>query len=68
MKVKLKNVGRKKITKEIEVKNIYAAEKECRKYLMSRTIELVPAQEDSMLFDVIVGGFRKVGEVEVLSL
>jgi hypothetical protein len=68
MKVKLKDIGRGKVNKEIEVKNIYEAEKECKKYLASSIVELMPVGDDNMLFAVIVGGLRHVGEVEVLSL
>jgi len=70
MIAKLINVGRGKVCKEIkELKSLSEVLEEVRKHLMSSEVELVENKKESSVlhtvYDVIVGGFRMVGKVEV---
>lgn len=69
MKIKLIDVGREKVCKEIEgIKDMSGALDYVRGYLLSREVELIENEKRSsvlcVVYDMIVGGFRKVGEVE----
>ena len=68
MTVKLIQVGRGKVSKTVEVKNEDALLEEVMRHLMSKQVELVQTTTGgSPLYDVVVGGFRKVGEVKILT-
>jgi hypothetical protein len=72
MKVKLINVGRAKVNREFEMnaKNLDAAADrilgEVSKHLMSNEVDLEVHKDDPNKATVIVGGFRPVGEIEVI--
>lgn len=65
MKAELINVGRNKVNKTIEVKNIKGIFKELDQHLRSKDVELIEADEDSTTYNVEVGGFRFVGKVKI---
>jgi hypothetical protein len=68
MKIRLVNVGRGKRSYTTEVDNLDGALREARKHLLSSEVELVEQEEGSPKFDIVVGGFRKVGELWVMDL
>lgn len=65
MKVQLKNIGRGKFNGIVDVEKSSDILKEVSKHLMSSCIELEWVTENKA--NVIVGGFRAVGEVEILD-
>lgn len=76
-KIILKNVGRGKVSKEIEVgitKNLEEvgnmAYREVRRHLMSSEVELIEDEnqdiEGTLKMTVLVGGYRPVGEVHIV--
>jgi ethanolamine utilization microcompartment shell protein EutS len=71
VKVKLINIGRNKINKEIVVKQPPGALAQAAilravsKELKSKTIEI--GWKDAFSGDVIVGGWRPVGQIEIVS-
>ena len=67
MKIQLLNVGRQKVNKIIEVQSMEEAYQEVDYYLKSSSLELHPVENDESLWDVVVGGFRTVGQLKVLK-
>jgi len=67
MRAKLINLGRQNFCGEVEFKTIEGLLREIKKHLMSRVVELCPAEEGSKKASIIVGGWRRVGEVELLD-
>ena len=66
MTAKLIEVGRGKVTKTVEVKNKAGLLQEVRRHLMSSEVELTETDDDGTC-EVIVGGFRTVGKVKILT-
>lgn len=65
MTAKLIEVGRGKVTKTVEVKNKAELLEEVMRHLMSSEVELTETDADGIC-EVIVGGFRTVGKVQIL--
>ena len=66
MTAKLIEVGRGKVTKTVEVANEDELLDEVMSHLMSKQVELFEI-DDAGTYEVVVGGFRKVGEVKILT-
>lgn len=71
IRAQLISVGREHVSKVIEVPSMQAVLEECKDHLLSSQVDLVE-QEDGQgngtgTFDVVVGGWRKVGEVKIIS-
>ena len=64
MRAKLVNVGRKKFNGEVNFKKIRGLEQQIQKHLMSRNWDF-SFEDGSNKADILVGGFRKVGEVKL---
>lgn len=67
MKFRLREVGRRKVTREVEVTTLENLEAEVHGCLLSRDVSLEPSMLPAPRFDVTVGGFRLVGTVEPLD-
>ena len=65
MKVNLINIGRQVINERIEVKDYDELLLEVKKHLMSDNVE-IDLDNDTGKGDVILSGFRIVGEIEIL--
>ena len=62
---KLVNLGRGSFNGTIDVKNQKQLRAVVESHLLSREVDITPTA-DPGVYDVIVGGFRKVGEIEIL--
>lgn len=67
MKVKLIKIGRKKVTKTIDVPTLDHVLAEVDKYLVSREVQMVRDTKDKNKYHVIVGMGHNAGEVKVLD-
>lgn len=75
IKAKLIDVGRNKVNKTVEVKELEDLYSEVQKHLLSSDIEILCRQDEdpqslkvgSKLL-IIVGAVRPVGQIEILSL
>lgn len=65
MKVKFKDVGRENFNGVIDLADSRGIEKELRKHLLSEDVEIIWTTE--LTANVIVGGMRKIGEIEIIS-
>lgn len=66
MRFKLVNIGRGKVTREVELEDPEKLLGEVRKHLGSRTVDILFA-EDGKTGTVMVGIVRPVGKVESLD-
>jgi hypothetical protein len=66
MIIKLIDVGRQKVNKQIQVASLHHALTEVEKHLMSREVELIETS-DPTIYDVVVGGFRTVGKIAIMK-
>jgi len=67
MTIELINVGRGNICKTVEVNGEKGMFRELKKCLMSESIELYPKGDSDTHYDVVVGGFRTVGELKIIN-
>jgi hypothetical protein len=65
MKIQLINVGRAKVNKIVEVKDMKAAGREVASHFMSSGVEMVADEKDNFLFHVSAG-FHSCGQMRVL--
>lgn len=63
---KLIDVGRDKVNREIKVKHPRQILKEVKKHLASKCIDIY-FSEDGRSGEIIVGGFRAVGKIELIK-
>jgi len=66
MKAKLINVGRQRFCGEVNINTTKGLMREIHKHVMSRGVTL-EYEDGSKKANIIVGGFRKVGEVELVD-
>ncbi len=73
-KIELIDIGREKINQEYEQEADNVDEianltyYKIKQFLLSSEVCLEPVEEDESLWNVIVGGFRKVGEVRIVEI
>lgn len=67
MKVKLIKIGRKNVTKTIDVPTLEHVLAEVDKYLVSREVQMIPDSKDKNKYHVIAGMGHNVGEVKILD-